>query len=289
MSLASQATGDRYNGATLRLDPAAFRNVSAETFSEQLEAALGEWRARRVSGVWLRVPTDLHRFVSPAVELGFAFHHARPTHVMLNAWLKDGESRLPEGASHQIGTGGLVLSPDGEHVLVIQEKTGITAGMKEFWKLPGGLVDRREDVQAGACREVLEETGLKTRFRAIAGFREHHAALFGLSDLYFVCVLQLDEAAYPDAFAGGALPAPAPCEREVAACRWMPVSEFRALPVYNKPGLYSDLICASLDVAKAVHEGEVGASGSGGRGLFHKSLLHPMSKRMESLYMAAHL
>ena len=41
-----------------------------------------------------------------------------------------------------------------DEVLGIQEKRGVTAGLTDFWKIPGGLVDRGEDLRDAAVREV---------------------------------------------------------------------------------------------------------------------------------------
>jgi hypothetical protein len=38
---------------------------------------------------------------------------------------------------------------------VIQEKSGVTAGRKDFYKLPGGLVDPSEDIQVAGAPAAL--------------------------------------------------------------------------------------------------------------------------------------
>jgi len=44
--------------------------------------------------------------------------------------------------------------------------------INDLWKLPGGLVETGESIQEAAIREVWEETGIKTKFVSILGFRE---------------------------------------------------------------------------------------------------------------------
>ena len=250
---ADKIKGDRYNGVTVALEEKDCRAVDTADFSVALETALEGWKGAGKKGVWLRVPAGLHRFVSPALELGMQYHHARPEYIMLNAWLVEGTSRLPNASHHQAGVGGLVICPNGTHVLVIREKSGITANMANFWKLPGGLVDQKEDLWAATEREVWEETGIKTVYRRLAGFREHHGALFGNSDFYFVGILQLDPDEYPDAIAGGPLPKPVPCELEIADAKWMPLDDWTKLPFMARPGLYRDLMLTSVDIAYHVH------------------------------------
>ena len=44
--------------------------------------------------------------------------------------------------------------------------------LKSMWKFPGGLVDQGETLQEAAIREVFEETGIKSSYVGIIGFRE---------------------------------------------------------------------------------------------------------------------
>ena len=114
------------------------------------------WREAGIRAVWLRVATDAIRLLPEAIDQGFLPHHAAPDHITLTAWLVKGrESRLPPGPSHFVGVAGLVLdagAADGRaRVLVVQEKSGPAAGIN-LWKLPGGLVDNKEDIATAAVR-----------------------------------------------------------------------------------------------------------------------------------------
>jgi 8-oxo-dGTP pyrophosphatase MutT (NUDIX family) len=140
---------------------------------------------------------------------------------MLTKWLGHGTSRLPPQPHTYIGVAGFVLDSQ-KRVLVVQERSG-PAAATGIWKLPGGLVDRAENIAAAATREVREETGLDTDFVAMASIQEvHHGAASGLvrsgrSDLYCVCVLRpRDELQQLRA-----------CSSEIAACEWVPCDEVR--------------------------------------------------------------
>lgn len=56
--------------------------------------------------------------------------------------------------------GGVVVHPDGSVAVIRQKKR---------WTLPKGRVDPGESFSRAACREVLEETGLRARVREYLG------------------------------------------------------------------------------------------------------------------------
>ena len=62
-------------------------------------------------------------------------------------------------------TAGAVVERDGKVLMV---RRGNEPGLG-LWSLPGGYVDRGEDVEGAAKREVLEETGLKVEVTAVVG------------------------------------------------------------------------------------------------------------------------
>ena len=151
-------------------------------------------------------------------------------------------------------------------VLVIQEKRGITAGRKDFWKFAGGLVDSKEDISAAVVREVLEETGVHTNFHSILSFRECHTFPFATTDLYCVCLATLD-ARY-----GDTRPVPIPQESEIANARWMPLDEFLGISYYKK-GLFGTMlreaaaVALATTAAAAARHTDEGAQGGAVQGL----------------------
>ena len=155
----AKAVSDPFGGVTVNLEGA-----DGDNFKEKLELSMVDWREQGVRGLWMRIPADLAAHIPTCLERGYAFHHANPGYVMMNQWLpKDQPNGLPMYPHHQIGCAGMVLNSLGQ-VLVIREAKGMTAKLPDFWKLPGGLVDHKEDISQACVREVLEETGIRTEF-----------------------------------------------------------------------------------------------------------------------------
>jgi ADP-ribose pyrophosphatase YjhB (NUDIX family) len=81
---------------------------------------------------------------------------------MLQHWLPEHElNKLPHYTTHFVGVGGVVINPETDEILVIQEKTSVVdskfADSKlsvDMWKIPGGLVDEGENIPIAVEREV---------------------------------------------------------------------------------------------------------------------------------------
>ncbi len=81
----------------------ACASVELALSTSNLHCQVQTWRAAGKRGIWLEVPLSRAALVGPAVSLGFAFHHAEPSYVMLTQWLPTHEpSTLPPNASHQV-------------------------------------------------------------------------------------------------------------------------------------------------------------------------------------------
>ncbi|XP_055014958.1 nucleoside diphosphate-linked moiety X motif 6 isoform X2 [Boleophthalmus pectinirostris] len=126
-------------------------------------------------------------------------------------WLREGESRLPGFATHQVGVAGAVVDESNGKVLVVQDRNKT----KNAWKFPGGLSDPGENIGATAVREVLEETGVHSQFRSLLSIRQqhNHPGAFGMSDLYLIC--RLRPLSYHINF----------CPQECLRCEWLPLEE----------------------------------------------------------------
>ncbi|BFZ24099.1 hypothetical protein BsWGS_27138 [Bradybaena similaris] len=211
---------DRYQGVWVDLSKPGNNRLNVDDLSEEefdslLKDSLAAWREQGISSVWLDVGLSQGRLLPVASRYGFTFHHAEGGQATLVLWLGAGqESRVPIFATHQVGVSGIVINENTEEVLVVQDKNRPF----QIWKFPGGLSDLGENIVTTAEREVYEETGLKTEFQSVLAFRQHHhlPGAFGRSDLYFLCRLK------PLTFELQ------PCEREIAACKWMPVKELKS-------------------------------------------------------------
>ncbi len=183
---------------------------TAKAFKEQLAYSLEQWRLQGFKIVWLEIPVVKAKLVESATKLGFVFHHATETYLMMTLRLEANVGMLPY-ASHYAGVGGVVLD-EQNNILVVREN--MRGNNPTPFKLPGGFVDVGEHLEAAAVREVWEETGIRAKFESLVCVRLWHANRFGKSDFYFVC--RLSPLTYDIT----------PQEAEIAECRWMPVAEY---------------------------------------------------------------
>ena len=238
---------DAYNCAVLSDPSINGTAVDPLDFESNLLETLNEFRQKGIRGVWLKIRPSNADLVPPAIRIGFAFHSATPEYLTLSVWLpKDEESKLPPAAAHFIGVGCFVLNSHDE-ILMVREKTGPSAKLTDFWKLPGGLCDRQEDIPVAAVRELREETALESEFVSLAAIQEvHHSAeragpaRTGTTDLYIICILKAKDENQKIV----------PCEREIAEARWIPAKEVLSLPFYAAEGsVFSHMFHHSYKVA----------------------------------------
>ncbi|KAL3734601.1 hypothetical protein ACJRO7_023881 [Eucalyptus globulus] len=212
--------------------------MGPEVFGARLRASISEWKRKGKKGVWIKFPLGLVNLVESAIKEGFVYHHAEPSYLMMTYWIPESPCTLPANASHRVRIGAIVFNDKGE-LLVVQEKSGILRGTG-LWKIPTGMVDEDEDIEAAAIREVKEETGIDTEFKEILLFRQSHKAFFDKSELFFLCILR------PLSFDVQKQ------ELEIEAAQWLSLEEFAAQP-YAQHNDLGECI-TNLCLARANHD-----------------------------------
>ena len=187
--------------------------AGTKEFGARLAGSLEQWAADGYLAVWLEIPKVQSALIPEAIDRGFDFHHTGDDYILLTCRLVDG-AHIPPFATHYIGIGGVVLTPEKE-LLVVREEYGV-GGRPPTLKLPGGALQAGEHLGQAVEREVLEETGVRAVFESIACFRQWHGYRYGKSDIYFVGRLRpLSKEITMQA-------------DEIQECLWMPVAEFIA-------------------------------------------------------------
>jgi 8-oxo-dGTP pyrophosphatase MutT (NUDIX family) len=209
---------DMFGGVTVETETLP---EDADVFRTQLAQSIEHWRTDGVRLVWLDVPIQRAQLIPVAVAAGFIFHHSAEDHAMMTCRLVEG-AFIPGHATHYIGAGGVVLNSRDE-LLVVCERHRRTK--QPYYKLPGGALQSGEHLVDGVIREVLEETGVQTRFESLVCFRHWHGYRYGKSDIYFVCRLSpLSDELIMQA-------------EELEECLWMPVQDYlnsELVSVFNK-------------------------------------------------------
>jgi len=206
-----------FNGIIVDPGPLMASSCSLER-SQILKTSVSEWRTAGKTAAWLTIPLARSELMAEAANHGWVFHNAENDTATLINWLcPTSESRVPPFATHQVGVAGFVYHQG--QVLVVRE-----AHYSSKWKLPGGLADLGEDIGVTATRETLEETGIKSTFQSILGFRhQHNVGFHNRSDIYVICKLN---PVCVDSYGNEISLEPTPQLEEIEACRWMDVDQF---------------------------------------------------------------
>lgn len=212
-----------HNSATIIIPAETNPLYDRETFRSRLEGTCEVLRELEKSSVWVEVPMARASLIEEMSSLGFEYHHAQGSTAKLNLWLRnDTESKVPEFATHHVGVGAVVINSRNEILCVRELRKNYMP-----WKVPGGLSELGESISEAAVREVLEETGIPTKFHSILSFRHTHGLANGRSDLYFVC--RLDPIEDIDEDGNTIIPKPFAQACEIEATQWIPLSEYRAM------------------------------------------------------------
>ena len=173
---------NNFGGAVIEAD-ALPENIN--DFELQLKDTIIILSNKSIKVIWLNIPIEKSFLVNSAVKAGFIYHHADKDYLELTLKLVE-NAFIPPYATHYTGAGGVVVD-DENNLLVVVEKY---RNYKRHYKLPGGTLNKDEHISKAVCREVFEETGVKTEFQYLSAFRHWHGYRFGKSDIYFVCRLK---------------------------------------------------------------------------------------------------
>ncbi|XP_063705222.1 nucleoside diphosphate-linked moiety X motif 6 [Culicoides brevitarsis] len=202
---------DRFNGVTVDSN---MEECDDSQFEGKLKDSLAFWKEANRRGVWFKVHLSKASWVPVLAKHNFDFHHAKEGFVMMCTWLANEPMGIPPFAHTMVGVGAVVVN-DKQQVLVVSEKNALVTNS---WKLPGGYLERKENIVDAGIREVQEETNIQTTFETLLAIRHAHGAGFGCSDLYVVMALNPQTTEITK------------CEREIAKCVWMDIEEFLQHP-----------------------------------------------------------
>jgi NADH pyrophosphatase NudC (nudix superfamily) len=102
------------------------------------------------------------------------------------------------------------------------------------------LIISGESIESGVEREVFEETGIRAHFRGVLGFTYELDFRFEHSDVYFGCLMSLDENEEEQKINFDPL--------EIAACKWMSLDEWANSPEKHPVAITLHFARTAVDV-----------------------------------------
>ncbi len=93
-------------------------------------------------------------------------------------YMSNSSGDQPSTPLHSVSVAGAVLREDGRLLAIRRADTG-------KWELPGGVLELSETPEAGACREIWEETGIHVEVDHLTGVYKNTTR--GIVALVFRC------------------------------------------------------------------------------------------------------
>jgi 8-oxo-dGTP pyrophosphatase MutT (NUDIX family) len=140
---------------------------------------------------WLKVPVTLSHLIPSLLGTGvFTVHHATSEYIMfVKGPGEQPPTSPPSYGTHYARVECVVVDPGSGDILVVHERIGT---MDVCRKLVTGSVEPGEYIENAAEREVMEETGVRTRFSGILGIINRIGTRFGRDEILVGCLLEAD-------------------------------------------------------------------------------------------------
>lgn len=166
-------TENRYEGITI--DAASIPNNSND-FENELNKVLEIYSSKKL--VWIYILHNNAHYIPILTKLYFTFFYCTEHSILLVKKLQK-DAYIPTQVNYILGVGAVVFNNNS--LLVIKDRF-----INEY-KLPGGHIDKNEQLQSALIREVKEETGISVEFESIINIGHFNVGQFGESNMYIVC------------------------------------------------------------------------------------------------------
>lgn len=171
--ITTKITPDRYGG--IIIDSSTIPH-SLDEFENNLIQILSTEKNKKV--LWITLPISKSYIIPLLTKYDFVFFDCSETSITLLKRLAV-NSIIPTATNHTIGVGAFVR--DGNDMLVIKDR------VYKKYKLPGGYIDKNENISQALAREVSEETGITIKIGSIATISHFSHGQFDESNIYIVC------------------------------------------------------------------------------------------------------
>lgn len=102
-----------------------------------------------------------------------------------------------------------------------------------------------EDIANASVREVFEETGIKTKYLGVLGYRLLTPVKFGCDDIYFVCVLEPETKEINMD------------KDEISECKWFKLNDFYKLKLNNTQSEIQNMVKSYMKDKKLISRKEM--------------------------------